>query len=156
MEEYINENTIIKNDIYKSLKDSIYCPICKNLMIEPFMCSGCQDTFCKKCVENIEKEKKTCPNKCESPAFKKVISKHSFISKMSFQCIKGCGAEISFNDIKNHYSSNCQKDANINPKNVLNTKKGRKNGKIKFLTMNEINKLRKRDEKINYMSSKIN
>ena len=31
------------------------------------------------------------------------------INKIKFRCIKGCGAEILFNDIKNHYNTECYK-----------------------------------------------
>ena len=41
MEEYINEETIIKNEIYELFKDNIICPICKGLIIEPVICLNC-------------------------------------------------------------------------------------------------------------------
>ena len=84
MEKYINEETIIKNEIYEGFKDNIICPICSCLMIEPVMCLTCQNSI-----------------------IKDVIGKNNFITKFKFKCIRGCGAEIKFDDIKNHYSSDC-------------------------------------------------
>ena len=46
-----------------------------------------------------------CPYQCPNPQFKIVIEKKRMISKLKFRCIKGCGTEIKFNDIKNHYNS---------------------------------------------------
>ena len=56
MEEYVNEDTIVKNETYELLKDNIICPICLCLMIEPVMCLKCQNTFCKKCIESWQKK----------------------------------------------------------------------------------------------------
>ena len=64
MEQYANENTIIKNEMYDFFKDSITCQICLELMIEPVICLGCQNTFCKKCIENWKKKDGLCPLKC--------------------------------------------------------------------------------------------
>ena len=107
MEKYINEETIIKNEIYESFKDNIMCPICSCLMIEPVMCLNCQNSFCKKCIEDWKKKGGICPNKCQNSIIKDVIGKNNFITKFKFKCIRGCGAEIKFDDIKNHYSSDC-------------------------------------------------
>jgi hypothetical protein len=107
MEEYINENTIIKDEIYKAFKDNIYCCSCKHLMIEPVMCSECQSTFCKNCLEKSMEKRKSCPNKCENSSFIKINEKNNSITKCKFKCIKGCKKEISFHDIKEHYSSDC-------------------------------------------------
>ena len=107
MEKYINENTIVKNEIYESFKDSIICPICLCIIIEPVMCLECQNNFCKKCIEDWKKKDESCPNKCSAPVFKDVIGKNNVITKCKFKCIKGCGEEIKFEDIKNHYNSDC-------------------------------------------------
>ena len=54
MEKYVNSNTIIKNEVYEAFKDSIICPFCSNLIIEPVICFSCQETFCKNCYKKIE------------------------------------------------------------------------------------------------------
>ena len=106
MEEYINKDTIVKNDTYELLKDSIFCPICSNLMIEPVICLICQNIYCKKCIESRKTKGEGCPNNCKNAEIKDVIQENNLITKCKFKCIKGCGEEIPFNDIKNHYSSN--------------------------------------------------
>ena len=41
MENFINEKTIIENEIYDAFKDDIFCPICSKILIEPEMCMKC-------------------------------------------------------------------------------------------------------------------
>ena len=138
MEEYINEDTIVKNDIYEAFKDSIICPICLCIIIEPVMCLSCQNHFCKKCIKDWKKKEGGCPNKCSDSVFKDVIGKNNVITKCKFRCIKGCGEEIKFEDIKNHYSSDCL------PKKM----------NIKILSKEEVADYRKNsDEEINRCSS---
>ena len=115
MEKYINEETIIKNENYESFQDMIICQICQCIMLEPVMCLECQNHYCKKCIEDWKKKSDKCPNRCENTIYKNIIEKNRLITKFKFKCIKGCGAEIPFDDIKNHYASNC-----------LENKKGKK------------------------------
>lgn len=103
MEKYVNKDTIVKNEVYEMFKDNIICSKCSSLMIEPVVCTACQESFCKNCI----KENKTCPNKCEKSDIKDVIGKNNFITKFKFKCIKGCGEKILFDNIKNHYNSDC-------------------------------------------------
>ena len=46
MEKYINEGTVVDNDIYQAFKESVICPICTNILIEPVMCMKCQSQGC--------------------------------------------------------------------------------------------------------------
>ena len=145
MEKYINEDTIIKNDTYNSYTELIICQICQCIMIEPVMCVDCQNYYCKKCIDDWKKKSEFCPNRCKGPIYKNVIEKNRLITKMKFKCIKGCGAEILFDDIKKHYSTNClENKKEIN--NIINNRKGKsniKNGKsnIKKLSKKEVSEL---------------
>ena len=107
MEEYVNENTIIKDDVYEKFKDDITCSICQHLMIYPVMCMNCMNIYCKKCIEDWKQKGGGCPNQCDEYKFKDVNEKNNHITKFKFKCIKGCGAEIPFLDINKHYSENC-------------------------------------------------
>jgi len=107
MEQYVNNDTIIKNEMYYSFKDSITCQMCSKLMIKPVICFGCQSSFCKKCIEAQKKEDGLCPRKCDNPIIKDVIEKNNNIFKFKFKCIKGCEEEILFKDLESHYSTDC-------------------------------------------------
>ena len=109
MENYLTEENIVKDELFEALKESVICPLCEELMIVPMECSVCQNLYCEKCIEKWKKKGGTCPHQCSNSEFKKVIEKKRMISKIKFKCIKGCGAEILFNDITNHYNSECYK-----------------------------------------------
>ena len=40
--EYIQESYIVNKSLYESIKDSITCVICTNIIIKPTMCMNCQ------------------------------------------------------------------------------------------------------------------
>ena len=157
MEEYVNEETVIKNSQYEAFKDFIYCQICKCLMIEPFICFNCQNKFCKKCKEEWEKRNGKCPFNCENTSLKKVIEKDNMISRIKFKCIKGCGAEIQFNDINNHYKSNCIENKTINSNDDdQNIEQINEKRKIKILSKEQADLKTKNGKKMEHMTSKIN
>ena len=107
MKEYVNEATIVRDKVYEMFSESITCPLCYNLMIEQVMCINCQNVYCKNCIEDWKTKGGGCPNHCENAVFKDVIEKNNNLTKFKFNCIKGCGEEIPFKKIKNHYKSNC-------------------------------------------------
>lgn len=109
MEEFLKTENIVKDDVYKALKESVICPLCQELMIVPMECSECQNLYCEKCIEQWKNKGGGCPNTCIDSELKKVIGKKRMISKIKFKCVKGCGAEIFFNDIEKHYNSECYK-----------------------------------------------
>jgi hypothetical protein len=107
-------------------------------MIEPVICFSCQTTFCKKCSKNLKDKGDNCPKKCSVPNINDVIGKNNLISKFKFKCINGCGEEILFDNIMNHYK-------NCNPNNIK---------KIKVLSKNQIEEYRKKNkEEIGHLKS---
>lgn len=159
MDKYINEDTIIKNETFNSFPELIICQICQCIMIEPVMCMNCQNYYCKNCFEKWKNKSGICPNRCKNPVYKNVIEKNRLITKMKFKCIKGCGAEILFDDIKNHYNSNCLE--NINAENINEDEDENENEdnykpKIKTLPMEEVTNLKKKNIEMEYVTSKYN
>jgi hypothetical protein len=80
-----------------------------------------------------------------------VIDKKRKITKMKFKCIKGCGTEILFEDIKKHYSTNClenKKDNNLKNIDIINKKndKVEKKSNIKIISKDEVLELKKSDK----------
>ncbi len=138
MEEYINNDTVIRDEVYKAFPDQIICQICKCLMIESVICLKCQNHYCKKCIDSRNEKSGTCPNGCENPTFNNVIEKNRVITKLKFKCKKGCGAILSFDEIKKHYNSNCLAQKS----------------KIKILSINQMTEFKKKNKKIEYVSSK--
>ncbi len=159
MEEYVNEDSVIKNSQYEAFKEYISCHKCECLMIEPVLCLNCQNKFCKKCAEECENKNGKCPLNCEKTSLRKVIGKNNMISKIKFKCIKGCGAEIPFDEINNHYKSNCIENKtknNSSNEDILNIEAINEKRKIKILTKEQVELKIKKGKEIERMASKIN
>ena len=98
MEKLINEETVVKSEIYLAFKEEVSCPICSKIIINPVMCMNCQNVYCKKCIDEWSKKDNKCPNRCENPNYKKSIEKSNTLSKLKFKCEK-CGEEILYDNI---------------------------------------------------------
>ena len=109
MEKFLKVENIVKDDVFKANENDVICPNCSELMIVPMFCNECQNLYCQKCIEQWKQKGVGCPNKCEGFEFRQVIEKKRKISSLKFKCIKGCGAEIPYNEIENHYKSDCFK-----------------------------------------------
>ena len=86
MEDFIRQDTVIEDTIFSVFKDSVICPLCSNILINPVMCMNCQSAYCKKCIDEWSEKDKKCPNKCENPNYKKSIEKINILSKLKFKC----------------------------------------------------------------------
>ena len=134
MEFEINEENIINKEFYKTLSVgiSLICPICKNILKEPLFCLDCQNSFCKICITNWKQNNDTCPFRCKNPKFQKnnIISK--ILSLLKFKCKNGCGEEIMYDKLNEHYTEKCKKiDFKNMYLNLLN--------KFKEIQINNIN-----------------
>ena len=110
MEKYININTLVNNEINNTFKDLVLCPLCSNILIDPFMCEKCQKAYCKKCIDEFSQKNNKCPNNCESSGYQKCIGKNDILSKLKFKCGK-CEKEFLYDDLMKHVA-NCTGDKN--------------------------------------------
>ena len=109
MEKYINDDTVVQDEIFKALKDSVICPICHCILINPMMCMGCQNVFCKKCADEWAEKEDRCPGRCKNQNYQKCIGKTDIIlSKLKFKC-SVCGEKVAYDNIKSHMEI-CDKD----------------------------------------------
>ena len=123
MENYINEETVVNNEIYQVFKDSVICPICSNILINPMMCMKCQNVYCKKCSDDWSKKNDKCPNRCDNPNYQRSLEKNNILSKLKFKCEK-CGEQIFYENVQKHIE-NCQptKDINVRQRRMKKLKK---------------------------------
>ena len=163
--EYINDETIIKNDFYNSFQDSITCPLCLCILIDPVMCMKCQNVYCKKCADDWAKKDSKCPNRCQEPQYTKSLLKDEILSKLNFKC-KKCKQTISYKKCKNHKNIcglldeyeiidefiESDTPGGDTPTQTPNPYSTPKFDKIKNLTSEEMSHLNKSE--INYMTSK--
>ena len=100
---------VIKDDIYKSIEDEIICSICSDIKKEPVMCSKCQNSFCKLCIEQWKKKSKICPFKCSNPIYSSIRLIKNLTSKLHFKCPNGCDVKILYDDLTKHLEKECKK-----------------------------------------------
>ena len=136
MEKYVNNDTVIDNEMFKIFKPSVTCPLCKNIFIKPVM-SKCQNVYCKNCIDNWSKNNTKCPNNCcEEPEYQNCIFKNEILSQLKFYCV-GCGKELAYNEAENHHNSCCP---NKTSADMDKSKKKKKFDLIK-LSPDEVKKL---------------
>ena len=104
MEGYVNNDTLIENEVTKFLKAQLICPLCNNIFINPLMCMNCQKVYCKRCIDNSINKSKKCT--CTNPNYQKCISKNDLLSQLKFICV-GCEKEIKYDDAEKHHESCC-------------------------------------------------
>ena len=113
LRDYINNETVIKDEIYKNFEYSLTCSICSDIMIDPMMCMNCQAVYCKSCIDNWSKKSAHCTNRCENTNYKKSILSQNFLSKLKFIC-RNCEKVLNYDDVKAHSLIKCNNDAKIN------------------------------------------
>ena len=141
MEDFIREDTIVEDAIYSCFKESVTCPICSNILINPLMCMNCQNVYCKKCIDGWSKKDNKCPNRCENPNYKPSVEKNNILSKLKFKCQK-CGEEILYDNVKSHIES-CKPNDNSKKNNNAGDNSTRTK-RLKKLNKKELDKLDKK------------
>ena len=155
MEKYINDASVVHNEIYEAFKDLVKCPICHGILINPMKCMWCQNDYCKKCIDERSKKDERCPNKCKNQNYQKSLDKNNILSKLKFNC-QICGEKIAYDNIKNHmeicdkvYIEMVKKDEDSENNNNINEKK------IKKIKKEDVPKLTK-GEQIPHITCKKN
>ena len=140
LEDYINDNTVVKDSFYESIKDSIICPICLDLMIKPFMCMNCLNNYCRRCIGYWSNVKDCCPNRCQNTEYKSCLFIEKLLAKLKFTC-KDCYSVINYEQMERHILSKCD---TIEVNNLIDKSSYSKKGILR-----KINKKRTNQKKIN-------
>ena len=153
--EYFPDDSIVINDIYKTLKDTIICEICNKVLRYPQICMKCQKSFCKKCIDKYPNKNERCPSGCDDPIYKDDVTKNSILSKTKYEC-KNCGDTIFYDEIQSHLNSNCgsQITTNANQQNLNESINEEEQKRLIKLQPEEYDRLSNRGESINYIKSK--
>ncbi len=138
MEKYVNDNTIIKDDLYNEFKESVYCPLCLSILIYPVMCMKCQNVFCNKCINQWSKKDKKCPNRCKDPNYQKCLGKNDILSKLKFKC-EACGNTFKYDESKKHLKSCTQSNRAT---------------KFEKISKDKIEQLKNEGKEVNYITGK--
>ena len=93
--EYATLDTLVQNDFYNINKSELECPVCFNLIINPFHCKNCQSPLCGICNSQIKK----CPICGEMNSYIKSVMLSKLVSNLRFKCLK-CDEIVIFDDLK--------------------------------------------------------
>ena len=116
MDKYINKNTVVENEIYIVFKDLVICPLCSNILIDPYMCTQCQNTYCKQCSDNWSNTNNKCPNGCENASYQKNMEKSNILNKLKFKC-DNCEEQLLYEKVQNHMDE-CKTNNNTRKKRL--------------------------------------
>lgn len=106
----ISESRLINNNSnIKTIMNILKCKICKNILLNPYDCSKCGNTFCYNCISKLKQNKLPCPFNCKlyeiTPSS---FGIKKFLNQLKFYCKfknNGCNEIISYLDIESHENS---------------------------------------------------
>ena len=121
----ISLSRVIDLDKYNNILQILKCKLCLNILLNPYDCSKCGNTFCYSCISKLKQSNKKCPFGCtdyeitpSSFAIKK------FLNQLKFSCLNkenGCNEIISYSNIEQH-DKNCEYINAICPNNQCRIK----------------------------------
>ena len=162
MEEFINDDALIENDYYNAFKDSIQCPLCLCILINPVMCMKCQNVYCKKCVDSWAKKDNKCPNRCVEPNYNTSKDKLNILSNLQFTC-KYCQKIIKYSEVEEHkdicgiiqtYEIIDFSDNNTKTEDDTSPITPSSSNKMQKISRDEMNELKKQGNDVSYITSK--
>ena len=107
----ISESRLINNNSnIQTIMNILKCKICKNILLNPYDCSKCGNTFCYQCINKLKENHLPCPFNCllfEITPSSYGIKK--FLNQLKFECkykSDGCKEIISYTNVETH-ENNC-------------------------------------------------
>lgn len=104
LEGGIDSNLLVGD--FKEMEDTISCPICLNILLDPICCKSCSLPMCSKCCKDWVSKNNSCPNRCksfvESP-LDRLASK--FLSSIKLKCAnheQSCDKILSYDNFISH------------------------------------------------------
>ena len=86
------------------------CKICLNILLNPYDCSKCGNTFCFSCINRLKESMKKCPFGCiDYEIMPSSFAIKKFLEQLKFICLNkdnGCNEIISYNNLEQH-DKNC-------------------------------------------------
>jgi hypothetical protein len=87
IKDFLDSDCISNKSFYGSVKDIVTCNICSGIMINPRECTSCQNSFCKRCIDEWKSLNDSCPYKCENNEFKECSRPlKNLLEKLLFFC----------------------------------------------------------------------
>ena len=107
----ISETRLINNNSnIKTIMDILKCKLCKKILLNPYDCSKCGNTFCYYCINKLKQNNLPCPFNCKSfDITPSSVGIKKFLNPLKFECKykkNGCQEIIPYMNIENH-ENNC-------------------------------------------------
>ena len=86
--------------------DDVICPLCLDIVEEPYQFTCCGQHICKKCGDKLKQQATTphCPM-CRHDEYMMSPDKYferNILNKLLIWCTEGCGQEVELGQLKNH------------------------------------------------------
>lgn len=95
----------------QNLLSVLKCKICLNILLNPYDCSKCGNTFCYSCINRLKESMRACPfGCCNYEIMPSSFAIKKFLEKLNFSCLNkenGCNEIISYSNIEQH-DKNCK------------------------------------------------
>jgi hypothetical protein len=101
--EGIKESQIENYNQYKVILESYICPICLDVVKNPWQCDLCEQLYCEECWEFIKMGNKQCVLKCTSNIVKANKFVLDALSKLKITCETCNKTNIDYNLFIYHY-----------------------------------------------------
>ena len=100
----IDFNQILNRENVSQIEEIFKCNICYQIMINPYDCELCEQSFCYDCIMNLFENGKLCPGGCEENKLKQTSSGiKAQLQSLNFKCLNSeCKEEIQYNKYLNH------------------------------------------------------
>ena len=121
----ISISRVIDLDKYENLLPILKCKLCLNILLNPYDCSKCGNSFCFSCINKLKESDKKCPFGCtDYEIMPSSFAIKKFLNQLHFSCLNkenGCNEIISYNNIEQH-DKNCEYINSICPNNQCGMK----------------------------------
>ena len=121
----ISISRVIDLDKYENLLQILKCKICLNILLNPYDCSKCGNSFCFSCINKLKESDTKCPFGCtDYEIMPSSFAIKKFLNQLHFSCLNkenGCNEIISYNNIETH-DKNCEYINSICPNNQCGMK----------------------------------
>ena len=116
---------VIDLEKHEKLLPVLKCKICLNILLNPYDCSKCGNTFCYSCINKLKESMKKCPFGCtDYEIMPSSFAIKKFLEQLNFTCLNkenGCNEIISYNNLEQH-DKNCNYINTICPNNQCGIK----------------------------------
>ena len=101
---------VVDLEKHEKLLPVLKCKICLNILLNPYDCSKCGNTFCYKCINKLKESMKKCPFGCiDYEIMPSSFAIKKFLEQLNFTCLNkdnSCKEILSYNNVEQH-DKNC-------------------------------------------------